>query len=247
MESPFSCDNPNACSMSFEELKDIVEAVDVGAYFSFIHCVPAEDRNRQGLMNYLMEHEPFLFRLAENITETYQNAYFCAVRQREALIESYLILKTAKNTVEAMHSKLTDELEKQEAEAKPATEKKRAREKKIPEEREKEEAEASSNVKKALKIAHVAENKFYAQEKFSPDFGFEKYVHVVPKGKPRKDLKILRESTGWETIYHCNGPWQAEQLVEDLKLEGRKCMIIKRARGGMDQEVLSYKVIASQK
>lgn len=246
MESPLLCDNPNCCNMSFEELKDIVQTVDVGAYFSFIHCVAPEDRNRQGMLSFLMEHEPFLFRLAENMAEVYQNAYFLAVRQREALIESYVLLKAAKNTVELMQSSLVEELKKQDEKAKPAREKKRAREKKNLEEDKEEHNMAVEHVKRAVKVAHVSENKFYAQEKFSPDFGFEKYVHVVPKGKARKNLDIFQTGS-WETIYHCNGPWQAEQLVEELKLEGRKCVIIKRARGGMDQEVLSYKVVASSK
>lgn len=246
MESPLLCDNPNCCNMSFEELKDIVQTVDVGAYFSFIHCVPPEDRNRQGMLSFLMEHEPYLFRLAENMAEVYQNAYFLAVRQREALIESYVLLKVAKNTVESMQSSLAKELEKQDEKAKPAREKKRAREKKNLEEEKEEHTMAAEHVKRAIKVAHVSENKFYAQEKFSPDFGFEKYVHVVPKGKARKNLDIF-QSGSWETIFHCNGPWQAEQLVEELKSEGRKCVIIKRARGGMDTEVLSYKVVASAK
>lgn len=247
MESPLECDNPNCCNMTFEELRDVVETVDIGAYFSFLHCVPPEDRNRQGMLTYLMEHEPFLFRLAENLAEVYQNAYFLAVRQREALIESYTLLKVAKNTVESMQSNLIEELQKQDKQVKPAKEKKRAREKKNSEEEKKEHEAAVEHVRQALKVARVSENKFYSQEKFSLDFGFEKYVHVVPKGKTRKNLTATFQNGTWETIYHCNGPWQAEQLVEELKLEGRKCIIIKRARGGMDQEVLSYKVVASGK
>lgn len=231
--------------MSFDELRDFVERVDVGAYFSFLHCVAPEDRNREGMLKYLLEHEPFLFRLAESVAEAYQNALFVALRQTDALIESYTLLKAARNTIESMESSLTSELQKQSDKGTPAEEKKRARRKKTPNESVREHDQAVERVTKCLKVAHAAEKKFYAREKFSSDFGFEKYVHVVRKGKIRKDITILKESTGWETIYHCNGPWQAEQLVEELKDEGRRCLIIKRARGGMDQEVLSYKVIAT--
>jgi hypothetical protein len=111
---------------------------------------------------------------------------------------------------------------------------------------EKEKSQALQNTKRAKTLLKSPETDFLSQEKFSTDFPFKQFVQVVKKGKNRVNLLELNENSGWETIYHVNGAWQAEQLVEKLKGTGKKCMTIKRIRSGMDQEVFSYKVLCSK-
>jgi hypothetical protein len=233
-------------NMDFDIMRDTLEEVDNRAYFDFLHCTPDEDRNRDGLMAYLQNEEPALFYCFENITEAYQNAYFSVLRQRNALLDSYRLFRTAQNTLyDVENIKLVDKVEEQVAGEKPAEGKKR-RPKKNPDEEVREKAQAVEMTKRAKILLKTPENDFLSQEKFSTDFPFKQFVQVVKKGKNRVNLTELNENSGWETIYHVNGAWQAEQLVEKLKSLGKKCMTIKRIRSGMDQEVFSYKVLCSK-
>lgn len=247
MEAPALANvDPIAPNMDFDTMRDTLEEVDNRAYFDFLHCVPYEDRNRDGLMTYLRNEEPVLFFCFENITEAYQNAYYTAYRTRNALLDSYRLFRTSQNTLQDLHDvKLAEKVEEQVASEKPAQGKKR-RPKKNPEEEEKEKNQAMETTKKARAMLSAPENDFLSQEKFSTDFPFKQFVQVVKKGKNRVNLNELTENSGWETIYHVNGAWQAEQLVEKLKGQGKKCMTIKRIRSGMDQEVFSYKVLCSK-
>lgn len=234
-------------NMQFDELRDFVENTDVGAYFDFLHCVPEEDRNRQGMLSYLRENEPALYNCAEAVTEAYQNAFFLAACQQRSLVNSYQLFKVAKRSFDGTTTSLEQEIEKQVQGEKPAEKKKRARaEKKNPEQEKVEQKQDLEAVKKARKVVSNAGPKFYAQERFSATFPFQQYLHVAKRGKKKLDLSLLRESDQWATIYHCSGPWQAEELVQDLKNQGCKCITIKRARGGTDQEVMSYKVLSSR-
>lgn len=247
MESPFVNTDIAVPNMQFDELRDFVESTDVGAYFDFLHCVPEEDRNREGMLNYLREHEPALYACAEAVTEAFQNAFFLAGCQQKALVSSYQLFKVAKRSFDGTSTSLEQEIEKQVQEEKPAQKKKRARaEKKNPEQEKVEQKQDMEVVKKARKVISNAGPKFYAQERFSASFPFHQFLHVAKRGKKKLDLKVLPESQGWATIYHCSGPWQAEELVADLKSQGCKCITIKRARGGTDQEVMSYKVLSSR-
>ena len=232
-------------NMDFEVMRDTLEEVDNRAYFDFLHCTPDEDRNRDGLMTYLRNEEPALFYCFENITEAYQNAYFSVLKQRNALLDSYRLFRTAQNTLyDVENVKLIDKVEEQVAAEQPAEGKKRR--KKNADDEAKEKSQALQNTKRAKTLLKSPETDFLSQEKFSTDFPFKQFVQVVKKGKNRVNLLELNENSGWETIYHVNGAWQAEQLVEKLKGTGKKCMTIKRIRSGMDQEVFSYKVLCSK-
>jgi hypothetical protein len=85
---------------------------------------------------------------------------------------------------------------------------------------------------------------YYRKEPWTEDFPVKDFMHFVKKGHARADLQVLQDFSQWKWLYHCQGPWQAEQLVYLLNSQGTNALVIKRKRGGADQEVYSFKVVA---
>lgn len=231
-------------NMSCEELLDHVRMMDPRVWSDLIiDNTPDELEKRQTFLDYLQDREPVLFEALENIVRAYQTAYHVAVEQRQIIVRSYHRFRICRNTLEDDGRKLEKEIDKQIATAKPAKERKRQRQ---PEndEIDKLELEQIKDIQNATK---AGTEYFLTQEKFTDDFPVHHYRHFVKKGMQKWQLAELSKHGKWTTLYHVNGPWQAEKLVEKLDNENQNAIIVKRFRGGGDQEVMSYKVISGPK
>ena len=87
---------------------------------------------------------------------------------------------------------------------------------------------------------------YYAQERFYEDFALCDYRHFHKKNRTHYQIDEIRENFEWDTIYHVNGPWDAEMLKDKLKGDGKTIIIIKKIRGA-DSEVMGYKVLEGKK
>jgi hypothetical protein len=232
-------------NMNVEELRDHIETIDRRAYFDFLHCVhPDERHNKTNILNYLKEHEPGLYDCLESILKTYQSCHHIALEAREHSIISYHRYRVARDLIEAQGRDVVAEIiEVAEKEEAPKSKKKTLKRREPEEERQEIQQDKEITQKVARTLKHSDDDMFYAQEKFSVNFPFKDFVHYVKKGKTKWNLKEIDVYGNWETIYHVTGPWKAENLQQQLKREGKKAIIIKKTRGSMDQEVMSYKVL----
>lgn len=236
-------DVPQMCA---DEIRDHIEAIDNRVYFDYLHCVDPDDRmKRESLIGYLREYEPALYDTLEGILRAYQTAFHSAQETRASLIKSYQRFRVARDMVDVQGRDVVAEIIEAAAQPEAPKKKKNSEKKRTREEHVAEEEQLFEQTKNAAKVLRASvDPAFWAQEKFSADFPFQEYVHFVQKGKTRWNLQDLDAKGIWDTIYHVNGPWKAEELRDQLELDGKKAIIIKRIRGSMDQEMMSYKVLA---
>lgn len=241
-DGSFGCGHPDAPDMDLEALRYHVELMDKRAYFDLLHSLAPEDRGKkENILEYLKEYEPVLYLALASILEAYQNSYFVATQTKSAIIKNYIRYRVAVATMRDEGRNMVAEVEEQVKKKRPAKQK-RAREKPTVEEIE-QEMEQVEAVAKDLRL-HTSDD-YYSQEKFSADFPLKEFMHFVSKGKQKWSMEEFTRNGPWETIYHVNGQWQAENLQQKLKKSGVKCAILKRIKAKTDMEVFSYKVIAA--
>lgn len=239
----FAADMPN---LDVAELRDLMESMDKEVYFDFLHCVNPEDRGKkEAILDYLSTQEPVLYQTMESMVKAYQTANFLASETRASLMQQYNAYRTAKILAEREHcvpfnEQVEEVAKKDEAPRKKKSEKKR----RAPEEVAQIEASNHENVRKTMKSSRATQElDYYSQEKFSLDFPFREFVHWQKKNKKKWDLSKIQEYGTWETIFHVTSQWKAENLAQKQKEQGKKCAIIKRAKGNADTESTSYKVL----
>jgi hypothetical protein len=231
-------------TMDLQELIRHIRLLDPRVFWDLsIEKNPDETDARNLVLDWLQCREPVLFETLDNIMRAYQTAYFQATETTTCLTRAYHRYRLARNTLEDEGRQLGEELEKQIEQEKPALEKKRAREPQN-EEADREEVE---QIKELKQSTNQMCEWYLTQEKFSNEFPIEQYRHFTKKGVKKWSLDELNNFGTWDTIYHAAGPWQAEMLVEHLEKNGRAAIIIKKFRGGADQEMMSYKVISGIK
>lgn len=241
----FAVNDINVPNMGIPEMQDYIEQIDARVYYDYLNCVPQADRSRAALLDYLRTYEFPLYSCMAAILEVYQNAAYCCEVQKNALLNSYSLYASVRNTLESYEISAIESVKHQADQETPAPGKKRAREKKNAEEEKKITDQQLTTVKRAKAVAATPEKNFYAQEKFSANFPFAEFTKVTKKGEKKRSLAGIEQQTCWSTIYHVQNFWEGERLVEQLQEEGKTTMMIKKIRGNADQEMLSYKVISS--
>ena len=244
--NPFLMPDSDVPQMSAEEIRDHMAMIDNRVYFDYLHCVEPDDRMRkESLISYLHEHEPALYDCLEGILRCYQTAFHVAMETRTSLIKSYQRFRVARDMVDVQGRDVVAEIIEAAELDKAPKKKKNPNKKRTREESEAEDEQLHEQTKEVAKVLRQSvDPAFWAQEKFSAEFPFAEYIHFVPKGTTRWNLQKLDQKGIWDTIYHVNGPWKAEELRDELLANGQKAIIIKRVRGGVDKEMMSYKVLA---
>jgi len=225
-------------SMSVDDIWAHVRIMDPTTFWEMTYNISDLNKSKRNLvLRELHRENPILFQTMEGIIRAYQSAYFVAAETRTQLFATYHHYLTAKRSFQSLSG---EEFESALLEEKaPPKKKKREKENIPPEEKEVEEI-----VQKTKKVVREAADNtlFYAAEPFSDGFPLPDYRHVVPKGQKAWAIERVKNYGYWDTIYHCNGPWQAEMLVQQF-LDQMEYAIIMKKRRGTDIEVTGYKVL----
>ena len=238
-----------ACpNMDWEDLLAHIELMDPTAHFRMTRSLDEDQRqSKHAIINSLMEFEPVLYDYIENILITYQDHYHAASRARQQYIRHYHQYVVFRNTAEQFGFNPLNELQEELMFQEPAQPAKKRNKEQVPEELKEQQLQIVEEVAQSLVGTEPNEIKklYFRREPYTEDFELHKYRHFVKKGRKKWDLHKVDHSN-WNWVYHCTGPWQAEELKVQLKRLSptRKALIIKQIRGA--EEILSYKVISNE-
>lgn len=243
MEGPFSYSEGFVPNMDAAEIWSHVRELDPNVYWSLANDLDEDQRNdKPYLLRWLFNNHPVLYDVLQDILRCFQSAYHIACETRTQYVQHYHRWRVAKYAFECMGTQIENEVQKT---AENKEKEKRGKKGRDDEKLELlvEEAEHMRQVaKKVQKTLRGNEDYYMCQENWHDDFPLKDYRHYVAKGKQKFQIAKVADWGIWRTIYHCNGPWNAEQLVESIMAEGDFALIIKRVRGA-DAEVLGYKVL----
>lgn len=245
MDGPFDFTDGCVPNMDVHEIWTHVKEADARVYWELATAFTDEERaDKSEVLAWLRMEHPVLFTTLEDILRSFQSAYHMGCEARKAYMLHYQRWKLSQRAVPPGELPLELLMEKAaNDEGNQKKEKRRA-------EGEKEEdiEKDIRNSKKAAKSVRKNTDMpvlFYDMEPFTDATQLGDFRHFAKKGKLKFSLQQVLSEGKWQSIYHCNGPWNAEMLVEDLKNDGLEAIILKKTRGA-DSEVMGYKVLAGR-
>jgi len=230
--------------MDMNEIYAHIKDIDPELFWRLCNLAHANVReDKSALLAYLRTTFPLVYKTLEDILRTFQSCYHVACEARHVYIANYHCYKLMERaTVEREES--LEVLMQRAADEQFGDVGEKRRQNGEPSELVDQDGENMRRaVKKLRKGDPLTPELFYAQENFSDDFDINEYRHFVKKGRTRYSIGEIADWGRWHTIYHCNGPWNAEELVESLKAQNQFALVVKKIRGA-DAEVMGYKVLA---
>jgi len=213
-----------------------------------------ENAEPDDLVHSIWVNDRLLYQTLQEVVESWQNVYHQANQISSALLRAYYHARITDERAKMVMIAYAEEEEKETPKKK--KEKKRKRETKL---RQSEEEFATKEMETELPIAkrirevmeqdygyNDAKAFFWKVEPWTDVINVKDYVHFVAKGQKKFALRELQDFHVWNYVYHCNGPWDAERLVEIMESKNILAYAIKRRRGPADKEVLHYKVVATE-
>lgn len=242
MLGAFETTDSDIPTMTLMDLWAHIREADADAFWRLFSSLNTEERGDYlCVLKALNEEEPVLFDTLEQILAAFQSAYFVASETRRFAMLNYHRYLMASQVLQKHNLSFHEEADEMAMVDLPKKgEKRRERDEPL-ENVIVQEHQMREAAKKVQKRSELTTDLFYTQERFSNDFPLRQFRHYSKKGQRKFAMTDIAEGE-WETIYHCNGPWNAELLVEQLKAKGGESMIIKKIRGS-DAEVMGYKVL----
>ena len=238
--------------LEVEDMIDHIYHMDPVTYqLLFLELEEEERCDKPLLLKWLFARNRRLFDALERICAAFQSAFHVANQHRSDIMESYMqwrrLFRLYSQQLGPETHQVTDVGQKNAK--KPKEKKEKKEEKKKIETARKRERELDEEKEDMTSARDPQEQQqwYYKEEPLVVEaFPFLDFVHFVKKGRNKVDLANLNNYGCWSKIYHCSGVWHAELLAEELQKQDKLAFVIKRKRGGADQEVLAYKVIAGE-
>jgi len=230
--------------LSLHELLEYINQFDSETYLELYYVNSKEELTRDSVLSFLYENNNLLYDAISQVVNIKQTTELTYLQACEAIKRYYKFY----NTVDVCARERGEPVEKKilkKAKEKKGVRRKQPREAELPEHTKDLESVLAFEVEEAAEmLTKKPKLNFFAVENFSlTDFDWRPFACCVKKGENKLEIKDVLNQKGWEVIYHVTSLWEAEELVENLQREGKRCFIAKRRRATGDQEIQAYKVV----
>lgn len=254
--SPFFVDGTLNATFGAEEIHELLNRLDPQAKLYMLEILPQHEWfELEPILLYLNEVCPVLYKTLEKILITYQQAQCLAAAQTDNLVESYVLFNTANTCLESINLELLQkDLEKQKTQGN--ARKLPAKKRRDPPtdvddaERTKLQKSLLRNIESSLtQLApkKIKQLKDYKQTPFAIFTDMHAFRGAsLKKGVKHDPIEVIEQAAEWETVFHPNGAWEAQEIVDFLERDKIFCRVIRRNKANSDRDFDAYKVLVGK-